>query len=840
MADRFWVNGTGAWNLSNTTNWSATPGGLGGASVPTSGDNVYFDANSGGGTCTVITNTANCNNLSFRGLSGTSDYSGTFTLNVSLNISGGLIFAPTSSMTIGASASTITFNGAGSFNITYNGQSNTSALTFNNASGNWTFTDVVTQQRQIILTSGNLTFSANANLTTLTKTSSGTLTLSTTITYSSTLTNSAGILNILGNVSGVTLNISGGTVNINGTATVVTTGSVNLSAGTLNINSPNVNLADAPNIAIILSSTGSLNINNDTTTRRVSVTGGTAFTIASGKTLTLTGGYTGAGTPTPNTGSITFEIFNTPTTTSFANSIIKFVNTTSGYATFAGNNLTYGTIWFSRGASTGQNRITGSNTISNLIDNGTGAHQLVFGAGWNGSSYTTGGTQTITTVFNVNGSGSNKRIILNSIAGTGATAFNLNYTGSGVIECDFLDIRNSNGLPNTSPKTWNAYGSVTGGSPVTVTGWFIDNARYWIGGTLTSGAYLWSNTSNWSTTTGGSPSGDIPTTSISAIFDENSGTDLVTITNGAVCSRFYCTPFGGTFVGSNSLSVYSDVILGPSFSSFTNTLIIRPTSGKISYVNTNNTPLACTINFPGGGSVILKSNLNTTSFISHSLGTFDTKFGSTSYDVTAAYYSNNQNNTTTLNMNASTFTMTSKSSGTFPSSGPFCWFASNNLFTLNAGTSSIVITDSTNADIVFAGGGKTYNLVHFNRGGSSGIIGAFAFTPATIGNTYNEFRDTGTAAHSIQWSTLGQTFNIFNVNGASPSARITLNKQSGQGNYSFVSNSGASYCENINVNDCTATPPKKFYANTSNSTIGPTTTGWNNSGGGGLMLLGVG
>lgn len=46
MADRYWVGGTGTWNSSNKTNWSTSSGGSGGASVPTSSDNVIFDSNS--------------------------------------------------------------------------------------------------------------------------------------------------------------------------------------------------------------------------------------------------------------------------------------------------------------------------------------------------------------------------------------------------------------------------------------------------------------------------------------------------------------------------------------------------------------------------------------------------------------------------------------------------------------------------------------------------------------------------------------------------------------------------------------------------------------------------
>jgi hypothetical protein len=53
MASRFWVGGTGTWDSSSTTHWSATSGGSSGASVPTSTDDVTFDASSGGGTVTL-------------------------------------------------------------------------------------------------------------------------------------------------------------------------------------------------------------------------------------------------------------------------------------------------------------------------------------------------------------------------------------------------------------------------------------------------------------------------------------------------------------------------------------------------------------------------------------------------------------------------------------------------------------------------------------------------------------------------------------------------------------------------------------------------------------------
>jgi hypothetical protein len=55
-ASRFWVGGTGTWDASSTTNWSATTGGASGASVPGVADTATYDGNSGTGTVTLNTN----------------------------------------------------------------------------------------------------------------------------------------------------------------------------------------------------------------------------------------------------------------------------------------------------------------------------------------------------------------------------------------------------------------------------------------------------------------------------------------------------------------------------------------------------------------------------------------------------------------------------------------------------------------------------------------------------------------------------------------------------------------------------------------------------------------
>ena len=73
MADRYWIaSSAGNWN--DTANWSTTSGGSGGASVPTSADDVFFDGN-GLGDCTL----PNANE-SINKLTTATGYTGTITI----------------------------------------------------------------------------------------------------------------------------------------------------------------------------------------------------------------------------------------------------------------------------------------------------------------------------------------------------------------------------------------------------------------------------------------------------------------------------------------------------------------------------------------------------------------------------------------------------------------------------------------------------------------------------------------------------------------------------------------------------------------------------------------
>jgi len=70
MADRYWVGGTASWDGTAGTKWATTSGGAGGASVPTSDDDVFFDVNSTG-TVTIAFGNTDAKSLNCAGFSGT-------------------------------------------------------------------------------------------------------------------------------------------------------------------------------------------------------------------------------------------------------------------------------------------------------------------------------------------------------------------------------------------------------------------------------------------------------------------------------------------------------------------------------------------------------------------------------------------------------------------------------------------------------------------------------------------------------------------------------------------------------------------------------------------------
>jgi hypothetical protein len=138
---RYWRGGTGTWDATTTTNWSATSGGAGGASVPTSADAVVFNSASNAAAYTVTSNATflRCGSLTISGpASGIVTWAGTASMAAH-----GSITLPATGLTRTYSG-LITLSGSGNATLTTNGVALNQDLTLNGVGSNWTLGSAVT------------------------------------------------------------------------------------------------------------------------------------------------------------------------------------------------------------------------------------------------------------------------------------------------------------------------------------------------------------------------------------------------------------------------------------------------------------------------------------------------------------------------------------------------------------------------------------------------------------------------------------------------------------------------------------------------------------------------
>ena len=102
MANRYWVGGTAAWDGTAGTKWSLTSGGAGGASVPTSADDVFFSSLSTG-TCTISTGNTGAKSINCTGFTGTL----TGAIGNNISVSGSITLVAGMTYTYAASISMI-------------------------------------------------------------------------------------------------------------------------------------------------------------------------------------------------------------------------------------------------------------------------------------------------------------------------------------------------------------------------------------------------------------------------------------------------------------------------------------------------------------------------------------------------------------------------------------------------------------------------------------------------------------------------------------------------------------------------------------------------------------
>lgn len=149
---RYWVGGTGTWDATTTTNWSASSGGATGASVPTSADAVVFDtlSNATAYTVTATATQLRCAALTMAGpLTGNVTWAGTAPLAIHGDVTlpaSGLTRSYTGNLTLTGSSTGRTF--------TTNGVALASATTVDGVGCGWTLGSAIDFGGNLTITNG--------------------------------------------------------------------------------------------------------------------------------------------------------------------------------------------------------------------------------------------------------------------------------------------------------------------------------------------------------------------------------------------------------------------------------------------------------------------------------------------------------------------------------------------------------------------------------------------------------------------------------------------------------------------------------------------------------------
>ena len=272
MANRYWVAGTGTnyWTDAGTANWSASSGGAGGASVPTSADDVFFDANSSnflgwlGGT--RIAKSINCT-----GYTG-----GNFGGSGALQLSGNLTYSSTMTLT-------------GETSITFLASA---TITTQN------LVPTLSRARSITVNGSGITVTLNGNWTTAAITGSFTVTNGTLIVNSTTVTMGSIRLDSGGTRS---ISLNSATVNLGAATAINASGATSFNAGTSQINcsaaSPTISgVSTLYNVSFTNTAIGTATINTVTSLNNLTFAQKTtnALSIISfdSSSLTITGTLT--------------------------------------------------------------------------------------------------------------------------------------------------------------------------------------------------------------------------------------------------------------------------------------------------------------------------------------------------------------------------------------------------------------------------------------------------------------------------------------------------------------------------------------------------------------------
>ena len=820
MADRYWVGGTGNWDATTTTNWSATSGGAGGASAPTSADNVIFNTLSNATLYTVTIGTnAVCEDLTA---------AGPLTGNVTFSLGATARLDPYGSMTLPATG--LTWTGVSgclvTFRATTTGKTLTTNgvtliftnITFNGVGGEWTLGSALTNTGNIGINIANGTFNTgNFNLTMggvivntvgtqVINLGSSTLTLSATspITFSQTagLTFNAGTSQI--NCSIASPNFSGGgqtfynvsfTLNAAGTPAILNSNTFN----DLNFTSKSSTGVRIFTIHDNQTVNGTLTLGAaNTSIRRIQIQ---SSVIGTQRTITLNGtlatladvdfrDIATAGSAGTWTGT---RLGN-----GLGNSGITFPAAKDVYFNLVAGASWAQTCWaLSSGGAVDTNNFplaqdkaiienTGLNTSATVsvdaawwigeIDLSTRSNAMTLGNGtqipliYKNVTLSSAVTMTGTGVWTFSGQGTTQildtntatfvpPITINSATGTLQLAEDATCSATVTLTSGTLSLNNFNLTCNVFSSTnTNTRVIAFGTGNITTTG----SGVVWTTAAVTNFSYTGTptvNISNNSATASTVTTGAM-TEAQSLNFNYTVGTYTLTESNNNVYRSVNFTGFAGTSAAA-ARTVFGNYTLstGMTLSASASALTFAATSGT-QQITTNGVALDNPITQNGvGGTVQLQDNLTMGSTRTYTLGNGALNINGKT--VSVGLFSSTGALVRSIAFNGGTMDV---SGATFTASG-------TNLTT--SGTGIINMTSASSK--TFAGGGFAYPTLNQGGLGTLIITGANTFKnitnsvqpctitfPASTTTTVNDFQVSGTSGNlvSLNSSTLGTKFTM--------------------------------------------------------------------------------
>jgi hypothetical protein len=478
---------------------------------------------------------------------------------------------------------------------------------------------------------------------------------------------------------------------------------------------------------IVTQNQGTLNTNGQTCSW-----GQFSATVATTRVLTM-----GASSITLTAASVT--AWNVTTTTGLTIS----TNTATITAAGASQTLTMGSVSYNGTSvvinSTGSFTFTNGTTLAALTYAPPVAIANIFGFS---------GSPTITGTLTLTGAAPPNRILIESTSLGTPHALICN----GTVTAAYVDFQDVTGAGTAS---WNL-SAITGGSGnclgcsgITFT---TAQTNYWVGNTAN-----WSSAAAWASSSGGAAnSGRVPLPQDSVTFDANSFTSTGRIVTGDTPKLGTTITWTGatnspTWKITTSAGMYGSLtcIGAMSFSGSSSGIHLKSrTNSSLTTGGVGMVSLSCDVI---SASLILADNciFGSGSTLALTSGTLDASVNNV--NVSTASVSMSGTVAETLNMGSGTWTLLG--TGTV-------WNNTSTALTLNAGTSTIVLADTSATAKTFAGNGKTYSTLQITTGGTGSvtITGANTFAGITCNGTKTlvfPHAVTQTLSSSSGWQVVG-------------------------------------------------------------------------------------